>query len=61
MARYTTIKSNDAPSWMSDVPLLPNLCVDDSKGLTDIGLLDSNGDTIYRFPIPIGFGRDEEW
>lgn len=27
----------------------------------DTGLLDKNGDKIYRQPRPIGFGRDNEW
>lgn len=28
---------------------------------TDTGLVDSSGNKIYRFPPPIGFGRDNEW
>lgn len=27
----------------------------------DTGLLDANGEIIWRDPRPIGFGRDEEW
>ena len=27
----------------------------------DTGLLDAGGNSIFRLPNPIGFGRDEEW
>lgn len=28
---------------------------------TDTGLLDADGNSIWRAPNPIGFGRDEDW
>jgi len=28
---------------------------------TDTGLLDASGDTIWRAPNPMGFGKDDEW
>lgn len=28
---------------------------------TDTGLLDADGDVIWRLPRPVGFGRDDEW
>lgn len=27
----------------------------------ETGLLDADGNAIFRLPNPIGFGRDEEW
>ena len=44
----------------SDGPLLADICVPDNKPV-DTGLLDGNGDTIWRAPLPIGFGRMEDW
>lgn len=46
--------------YYEDDPLLPNLSIDGPQ-LTDTGLLDKDGNVIYRTPPPIGFGRDKEW
>jgi len=65
MSRYTTrpIKLN---SYIED-----DLCYYDSSRPDPVnvpehvssatGVLDVNGDMIYREPRPIGFGRMEEW
>jgi hypothetical protein len=46
--------------WDDEGPLIPSLTVSDHEP-SDTGLLDANGDTIWRAPNPIGFGRDGEW
>lgn len=45
--------------WPSD-PLITNLEVIESEAVFT-GLLDSDGEPIWRAPNPIGFGRDDEW
>jgi hypothetical protein len=47
------------PHW-SDESLKPSLTVSDHEAV-DTGLLDNRGDPIMRAPLPIGFGRNEEW
>lgn len=62
MSRYISKGGSvrSAPEGDYDDPLLPSLYVDEPS-LTDTGLIDTDGYTIYRIPPPIGFGRDEEW
>ena len=43
-----------------DPPLVPDLTVDEHDAVYT-GLLDSDGNAIWRTPNPIGFGRDDEW
>jgi hypothetical protein len=57
MARYKVIKDL---GYFEDEPLLPNLTVGEQEP-EFIGLFDSEGNPIFRLPIPIGFGRDNEW
>lgn len=48
------------PRFAEDSPLIPGCDVDEHVP-TFTGLLDPNGDEIWRDPRPIGFGRDGEW
>lgn len=41
--------------------LLSHLIVDSTVDPQFTGLLSPKGEPIFRFPIPIGFGRDNEW
>lgn len=63
MARYFSAprasRSRADDDWYFD-PLIPDLSVPD-HGPVDTGLLDAHGDTIWRAPNPMGFGRNEEW
>lgn len=61
MPRYVAKPRAEADcDWWSrsDAPPVPT--VDDHQP-RDTGLLDANGNTIWRLPNPIGFGRDDEW
>lgn len=58
--RYVVIKNEQACDDY-DLPLVLNhLTVDDGKYIPT-GILSPDGDMIYTLPIPIGFGRDNEW
>lgn len=46
--------------WSDDIPRPANIYVDEHVP-TNTGLLDKDGNTIWRAPRPVGFGRDEEW
>lgn len=46
--------------WWNDQPLTRDLSVSDHEAV-DTGLIDSAGNTIWRAPNPMGFGRSEEW
>lgn len=46
--------------WPEDAPMIPTLSVSDHQAV-DTGLVNATGDTIWRAPNPIGFGRDGEW
>jgi hypothetical protein len=65
MARYFA-RPNVKSGWIEDEvcaddsPMIPCLLVDGHEAV-DTGLLDEAGNSIYRFPNPMGFGRDEEW
>lgn len=58
MARY--FSQPPRADWDDSYPLLPDLHVPEHKPV-NTGLLDVRGDEIYRAPLPIGFGRMEEW
>ncbi len=61
MPRYVTGNPKERASWWhDDTPMLPHLTVDDHTPV-DTGLVDAEGNPIYRLPNPIGFGRDHEW
>lgn len=61
MPRYfTRPRGYVADDYYGDYPLLPDLHVPEHKPV-DTGLLDARGDAIMRAPLPIGFGRMEEW
>jgi hypothetical protein len=61
MPRYVT-KSPCA--WIADdvwdAPVRPDIVVADHAPI-DTGIIDAQGNAIFRLPNPIGFGRDEEW
>lgn len=40
--------------------MLLELTVDEHVA-TDTGLLDADGNAIWRGPNPVGFGKDDEW
>lgn len=62
MARYfakpARVKS-EADYW-PEPPLMTSIDVCDHEAV-DTGLLDADGNAIWRAPNPIGFGRDSEW
>ena len=61
MSRYFTAAPKPRADWADgDYPMLPDLSVADHEA-TDTGLLDASGDSIWRAPNPMGFGRDGEW
>lgn len=53
MARYITKSEADCDGWTAD-PLITNLTVSVSDP-QDTGLLDSQGNTIWRVNDPVGF------
>jgi hypothetical protein len=57
MARYGT---RPKAEWDDDVPLLPSLDVPEHEPAWT-GLVDAKGEPIFRYPRPVGFGRDKEW
>lgn len=60
MARYfTRPRSSD---WFpsDDCPRPSSMDVPDHNPV-DTGLIDRDGNAIWRSPNPIGFGRDDEW
>lgn len=60
MARYT-IRPRGFDDWSSeDCPCPSSVEVADHRPI-DTGLMDKHGNTIWRMPTPMGFGRDEEW
>jgi hypothetical protein len=58
--RYFSRARRVRSEWIDDDPLLPSLSVPEHEEAFT-GLLDSNGDEIWRQPRPVGFGRDKEW
>jgi hypothetical protein len=62
MTRYVRRPRSIRPrcEWDEDVPLVPHLDVPDHKA-SFTGLLDANGEEIWREPRPVGFGRDRDW
>lgn len=63
MARYFSRKGTVQPrsndGWWEE-PFRPHIVVSDHEAV-DTGLLDADGDPIWRAPNPVGFGRDDEW
>lgn len=60
MPRYATRPRAEADCdwWANDAPAPLTVCDHEA---VDTGLLDARGETIWRMPNPIGFGRDEDW
>lgn len=46
--------------WQDDAPMLPDISAPVSEPV-NTGLLNAQGNEIWRQPYPMGFGRDEEW
>lgn len=63
MSRYFS-KRPRAEGWCGDDIYegdhCPELTVDEHVAV-DTGLLDADGNSIWRAPNPLGFGRDSEW
>ena len=62
MARYTKkLKAwcEDEDAW--DYPIIRNDVTVCDHEAVNTGLLDADGDEIWREPNPVGFGRDDEW
>lgn len=60
MARYVIRpRANDDEYW-PEPQTVTNLEVADHEA-TDTGLLDADGNIIWRLPNPMGFGKDDEW
>jgi hypothetical protein len=60
MSRYFAKPKAWVADDVWDDPFLPDIRVSDHEA-TDTGLLDAEGNTIWRAPNPIGFGRNDEW
>lgn len=63
MSRYFSRAQAIRPKadWSDDdYPLIPAINVPEHEA-ADTGLLDAKGNTIWRAPNPMGFGRDGEW
>lgn len=63
--RYVTRPRASGPranylAGMDDYSFVPHLTVD-GPAEVDTGLIDPQGNPIYRLPPPIGFGRGDEW
>lgn len=58
MTRYYTTPRRTKACWDDDAPLLPNLTVSDHEP-QDTGLIDIDGNAIYRAPEPMGFIRED--
>ena len=61
MPRYFTkpARANDDDYWPATPPIT-TITVDEHVA-TDTGLRDADGNTVWRAPRPVGFGRDGEW
>ncbi len=60
MARYVIRPRATDCDWWAESRIQSVPTVSESVP-SDTGLLDVKGNTIWRMPNPIGFGRDEEW
>jgi len=61
MSRYVRASDKIVADWDSDYPLILNHLTVDGPRYEDTGLIYPDGSIVYRLPIPIGFGRDDEW
>ena len=62
MARYYTRPKawvEDEDAW--DAHVSDHIPTVSDHEPTDTGLLDANGEAIWRAPNPVGFGKDDEW
>lgn len=61
MTRYFTWASGwvEDETYSPDTGPLPTITVPEHEA-TDTGLLTANGDSIWRAPNPMGFGKDNE-
>lgn len=61
MPRYVIRPRADTEcDWWTADRIQPVPQVSDHQHV-DTGLVDRNGNSIWRSPNPIGFGKDEEW
>lgn len=62
MTRYKSVRIKADCDDDYFKPLLINhLVVESNTDPQFCGVLDYDGNPIFRWPIPIGFGRDNEW
>lgn len=66
MSRYF-VKRPRAEGWCGDDlfddergGFAPSITVDEHVAV-DTGIMDADGNSIWRAPNPVGFGRDDEW
>ena len=62
MARYFSRPKawvEDEDAW--DAPICDHIPTVNDHEPVDTGLLDAGGNTIWRAPNPVGFGKDDEW
>lgn len=62
MPRYFAkpARSFDDDEYWPEPSLITSIDVCDHVAV-DTGLLDADGNSIFRAPNPVGFGRDDEW
>lgn len=59
MPRYFTLKPRADDDWYE--PAINHIPTVDEAEPVDTGLIDEHGNSIFRAPRPVGFGKDEEW
>lgn len=52
---------DDSNDYFDSPLLLNHLVVESAVHPHFTGVFDADGNPLYRFPNPIGFGRDNEW
>lgn len=61
MPRYVT-KSIRAGDWIwQEETKIQYISTVSDHIVKETGLLDKDGQKLYRFPNPMGFGRDDQW
>lgn len=60
MPRYFARPRADDEYWEDAAPLITSVEVCGHVAV-DTGLLDADGNSIFRAPNPVGFGKDDEW
>lgn len=63
LTRYRAVRvtKSDIDDLLNTPLLINHLTVESSTEPQWTGLLTVKGDPIFKYPRPIGFGRDSEW